>query len=84
MENQGSGIYFPIQVEVLLSENGRTFKSAGIVKREYVANNGSELKDFVVKIEEQTARYIKVIATNLGNSPSGGGSWMFVDEVVVE
>jgi hexosaminidase len=84
MENQGSGIYFPIQVEVLLSEDGRTFKSAGIVKREYVANNGSELKDFVVKIEEQTARYIKVIATNLGNSPSGGGSWMFVDEVVVE
>ena len=84
LENQGSGIYFPIQVEVLLSTDGRTFKSVAIVKREYAANNGSELKDFEVKIEGQTARYIKVIATNLGNSPSGGGSWMFVDEVVVE
>ncbi|MCM4151144.1 beta-N-acetylhexosaminidase [Arenibacter sp. N53] len=84
LENQGSGIYFPVQVEVLLSTDGRTFKSVAIVKREYAANNGSELKDFEVKIEGQTARYIKVIATNLGNSPSGGGSWMFVDEVVVE
>tara|TARA_R110000868_G_scaffold379928_1_gene645905 strand:+ start:22103 stop:24454 length:2352 start_codon:yes stop_codon:yes gene_type:complete len=84
MENQGSGIYFPIQVEIMLSEDGNTFKSAGIVKREYAANNGSELKDFEMKIEGQTARYIKVIATNLASSPTGGGSWMFIDEVVVE
>jgi len=84
MENQGSGIYFPIQVEILLSEEGNTFESTGIVKREYAANNGSELKDFELRFEKQTARYIKVIATNLGSSPTGGGSWMFVDEVVVE
>ena len=84
LENQGSGIYFPIQVEVFLSDDGKTFRSAGSVKREYAANNGSELKDFVIQIGKQTARYIKVKATNLGTAPTGGGSWMFIDEVVVE
>tara|TARA_R110000796_G_scaffold60307_2_gene139346 strand:- start:19554 stop:21881 length:2328 start_codon:yes stop_codon:yes gene_type:complete len=84
LENQGSGIYFPIQVEVFLSDDGKTFRSAGSVKRKYAANNGSELKDFVIEIGKQTARYIKVKATNLGTAPTGGGSWMFIDEVVVE
>jgi len=84
LENQGSGIYFPIQVEVFLSDDGKTFRSAGSAKREYAANNGSELKDFVIEIGKQTARYIKVKATNLGTAPTGGGSWMFIDEVVVE
>ena len=84
LENQGSGIYFPIQVEVFLSDDGKTFRSAGSVKREYAANNGSELKDFVIEIGKQTVRYIKVKATNLGTAPTGGGSWMFIDEVVVE
>lgn len=84
LENQGSGIYFPIQVEVFLSDDGKTFRSAGSVKRKYAANNGSELKDFVIQIGKQTARYIKVKATNLGTAPTGGGSWMFIDEVVVE
>ena len=84
LENQGSGIYFPIQVEVFLSDDGKTFRSAGIVKRDYAANNGSELKDFLIETERQTARYIKVKATNLGTPPTGGGSWMFIDEVVVE
>lgn len=84
LENQGSGIYFPIQVEIFLSDDGKTFRSAGIVKRAYEANNGSELKDFVIQIGKQTARYIKVKAANLGTPPTGGGSWMFIDEVVVE
>tara|TARA_R110001606_G_scaffold163967_1_gene308265 strand:- start:142 stop:2469 length:2328 start_codon:yes stop_codon:yes gene_type:complete len=84
LENQGSGIYFPIQVEVFLSDDGKTFRSAGSAKRKYAANNGSELKDFVIQIGKQTARYIKVKATNLGTAPTGGGSWMFIDEVVVE
>ncbi|MCK0188351.1 family 20 glycosylhydrolase [Arenibacter sp. F20364] len=84
MENQGSGIYFPVQMEVLLSEDGEAFKSAGILKRDFADNIGSELQDFVIDIDKQSAQYIKVVATNLGTPPNGGGSWMFIDEVVVE
>jgi hexosaminidase len=84
LENQGSGIFFPVQVQVLLSEDGESFKSTGMLKREYAANIGSELKDFVIEMDGQSAQYIKVVATNLGAPPNGGGSWMFIDEVVVE
>ena len=84
LENQGSGIYFPVAVEVLLSDNGETYKSVGAINRPYAVNSSSELKDFVLEIGQQTARYVKVIARNLGTPPTGGGSWMFIDEVVVE
>lgn len=84
LENQGSGIYFPVQVDVYLSSDGKTFKNAGTLKRNFMANTNSELKDFVIDLEKQTTRYIKVVATNLGTPPTGGGSWMFIDEVIVE
>lgn len=84
LENQGSGIYFPVGVEVLLSDDGKTYKSVGAINRPYAVNSGSELKDFVLEIGQQTARYVKVIARSLGTPPTGGGSWMFVDEVIVE
>ncbi len=84
LENQGSGIYFPVGVEVLLSDNGKTYKSVGAINRPYAVNSSSELKDFVLEIVQQKARYVKVIARNLGAPPTGGGSWMFIDEVIVE
>jgi len=84
LENQGSGIYFPVGVEVLLSDNGKTYKSVGAINRPYAVNSSSELKDFVLEIGQQRARYVKVIARNLGAPPTGGGSWMFIDEVIVE
>lgn len=84
LENQGSGIYFPVGVEVLLSDDGMTYKSVGDINRPYAVNSSSELKDFVLEIGQQSARYVKVIARNLGTPPTGGGSWMFIDEVIVE
>ncbi len=84
LENQGSGIYFPVGVEVLLSDDGKTYKSVGDINRPYAVNSSSELKDFVLEIGQQSARFVKVIARNLGTPPTGGGSWMFVDEVIVE
>lgn len=84
MENQGSGIYYPVKVEVLLSEDGKTFKKTGQIKRDYAKNGDAELRDFTVAFPQQTARYVKVKATNLGKSPKGGNTWLFVDEIVVE
>ncbi|MBC9795939.1 beta-N-acetylhexosaminidase [Sinomicrobium weinanense] len=84
LENQGSGIYFPAKVEVLLSNEGKTFKKVGEIKRDYAVNGDAELKDFTVTFPEETARYVKVKAARLGNSPKGGDTWLFVDEVVVE
>ena len=84
LENQGSGIYFPVEVEVLLSNDGKSFDRAGVLERDYAANTKSELKDFIIDLTKQSARYIKVKAINLGTPPTGGGSWLFIDEIIVE
>lgn len=84
MENQGPGIYYPTKIEVYISEDGKNYKIVGSVERAYAKNAGSELKDFKIKFSEQKARYVKVIATNLKRTPSGGGVWLFVDEILID
>ncbi|MDX1365433.1 MAG: family 20 glycosylhydrolase [Arenibacter latericius] len=84
LENQGSGIYFPIEINVYLSDDGKTYKKEGTLKRDFAANIKSELKDFVIDLNKQTTRFIKVEAINLGTPPTGGGSWMFIDEIIVQ
>ncbi|MCL4158262.1 UNVERIFIED_CONTAM: hypothetical protein GTU68_024203 [Idotea baltica] len=84
MENQGPSIYYPIKIEILVSEDSKAFKSIGKIERPYQKSSGAELKDFIVKFDELETRFIKVIATNLMKSPSGGGVFLFVDEVLIE
>ena len=84
MENQGPGIYYPIKIEAFVSNDGKNFKSIGKVERPYAKNSASELKDFIIKFEEQQTKYVKVIATNLSKTPSGGSVWLFIDEILVE
>ena len=84
LENQGSGIYFPVAVEVFTSIDGKIFKKQGETKRDYSQNGDSSLKDFVVKISPINTKFVKVKVTNLGSPPNGGGSWLFVDEIVIE
>ncbi|GAA3562127.1 glycoside hydrolase family 20 protein [Snuella lapsa] len=84
LENQGPGIYFPIAVEVYVSNDGKTFEKAGQVERAYAESSKSELKDFIVSFTERKARYVKVKAINLKQAPNGGGTWLFVDEIIVD
>lgn len=83
MEHQGPGIYFPIKFEVLLSNDGKIFSSAGVVERAFKTNPNINLKDFKIAFKKQKATYVKVIAKNLKKAPNGGGSWLFVDEVLI-
>lgn len=83
LESQGSGVYFPIQIKVLLSPDGITYKEVAKVSRPFAVNANSELKDFKINFEKQNARYVKVIAGNLKKSPKGEDSWLFVDEISV-
>lgn len=84
MENQGPDIYYPVAVEVYLSNDGTSFKQAGKINRPYANNGGASLKDFIITFEPQNARFVKVMAKNLDISPSGGNAWLFIDEVVVD
>ncbi|MBJ6367417.1 family 20 glycosylhydrolase [Snuella sp. CAU 1569] len=84
LENQGPGIYFPIAVEVYVSNDGKTFEKTGQIERRYAENSKSELKEFTVSFTERKARYVKVKAINLKRAPNGGGTWLFVDEIIVD
>jgi len=84
MENQGPGIYYPSKVTILVSNDGETFQEVGTIKHTYAKNSTSELKDFIINFKMVNTRYVKIIAANLKNIPSGGGVWLFVDEIVIE
>lgn len=83
LENQGPDIYFPTSVTVSVSDDGINFKEVGTVKRAFVKNPTSDLKDFKVSFQEQSVRYVKVVATNLKTIASGNGVWLFVDEIII-
>jgi len=84
LENQGPDIYFPIEVKVLISNDGVSYTEVGNIKRPFKKNSDAQLKDFEIKFEEQKARFIKVIATNLKSTADGGGTWLFVDEILID
>lgn len=86
LESQDSWIYFPQKIEVLLSNDGQNFQSA----QQLLSTEIKEVKgEVVLEINGQKARYIKVIATNLGKISegypgAGAEAWLFVDEIGVE
>lgn len=84
MENQGPGIYYPTKIEVFTSIDGGNYTIAGSVERAYSKNAGSELKDFKVNFSEQKARFVKVVATSLKQTSTGGGVWIFIDEILID
>ena len=83
MENQGPGIYFPTEVIVYVSNDGKNFKKVGVEKRVFEKNPSSELKDIKISFEEKSVRYIKVIAKCLKPFSNDGSAWLFVDELLI-
>lgn len=86
LASEGSWIHFPKSVAVFISDDGINFKNVSLVTMaEIVAMNGT----VEMKIGTQNARYIKVIAENIGKIPEGSAgagskAWLFVDEISVE
>jgi len=88
LQDVRSWIWMPQQVEFFVSNDGKNFRSVGIVKNTVdEKDETSQLKELGLKINEK-ARYIKLVATNHGPVPAwhpgaGGDAHIFVDEVVV-
>ncbi|WP_299398793.1 glycoside hydrolase family 20 protein [uncultured Gelidibacter sp.] len=83
LENQGPGIYFPTAVKVYVSNDGKTYKEVGVEKRPFAKNPSFDLKDFKITFDEQSVRYVKVVAESMKTLPTGGDVWLFVDEIVI-
>ena len=90
LNNIGSWIFLPRYVEYGVSVDGKNFESVAKIENELPENYGEKIvKEFSVSFDKIEARYIKVLAKNVGICPdwhqgAGGEAWLFVDEIIVE
>jgi hexosaminidase len=77
-----SWIYLPTQIEFFVSDDGKTFTSIGT----------TAIKDnrfAILQFNKLKTTYVKIIATNFGNIPSGKPgagekAWLFCDEIQIQ
>ena len=83
---EGSWIYFPKEIQFLISEDGKNFKSIQTISQKEISAKGGRIE---VNFPKTKAKFVKVIAVNNGiiadGMPGAGSqSWLFVDEISVE
>jgi hypothetical protein len=80
----------PQKVEYFISEDGVNYQLAGSVENTLpIDQYGGQQRDFISEFEPLDARYVKVIAHSIGNTPgwhpgAGRPAYMRIDEIVVE
>lgn len=90
LQDINSWLFMPSQIEFFVSENGTDYHSAGIIKNDVPqTKEGAIVKTFEMNIPAVKARYVKVVATNIGTCPpwhkgQGGSAWMFADEIIIK
>lgn len=92
LQDQRSWIFYPTQVEYLVSKDGKKFKSIGVQK----INTTEPSEDVAIKTitfnqPQNQYRYVKIVAKKLGTLPTwhlgykhDGRSWLFVDEIQIK
>ena len=86
LESPGSWVYYPKEIEIMVSKDGSNFKSIQkLTSAEIKSSNGI----IEVKVNPQKAQFVKIVATNLGkiaegNPGAGSDAWLFADEISVE
>ncbi|MBO7629731.1 MAG: GH92 family glycosyl hydrolase, partial [Bacteroidales bacterium] len=88
LEEQRAWIFFPQGMEVLVSTDGKDYKSFGKMKVNEARTETANIQDLEVK-GKANARYVKIIIKNYGKMPewhlsAGEQAWLFVDEVWVK
>jgi predicted alpha-1,2-mannosidase len=90
LQNYPSWIFLPASVEYFISDDGKEFTSLGVINNTIPQDQeGAFVKEFEVKAKDATARFVRVVAKNIGVCPpwhlgAGQKCWVFVDEVVIE
>ncbi len=90
LQAQGSWIFLPRAVDVMISTNGTDYTFAGSVTTGEPADDPRvTVKDLTVGLASPRARFVKVRAANVAVCPvwhrgAGGKAWVFVDEITVQ
>ena len=83
MDAQSSGIYFPERLTVALSADGKNYREVAAQEEPCTIKGKPSLKDFVLKFDPQSTRYLQIQLKNVKTPPKGGDAWLFIDEVLV-
>lgn len=86
LQDESSWIYLPASVEVLVSDDGVSYKP---VKKVLAAEMKPGQRLITLNLGRTTAKFVKVIAENAGIIPSGkpgegNPAWLLTDEILVE
>ena len=83
MDAQSSGIYFPERLMVALSADGKNYREVAAQEEPCTIKGKPSLKDFVLKFDPQSTRYLQIQLKNVKTPPKGGDAWLFIDEILV-
>ena len=83
MDAQSSGIYFPERLTVALSSDGKNYREVAAQEEPCTIKGKPSLKDFVLKFDPQSTRYLQIQLKNVKTPPKGGDAWLFIDEILV-
>ncbi len=92
LKDQRSWIFYPTQVECLVSNDGKSFTSLGNYKFEKITKSEDvNIETVEFKQPSSKYRYVKIVAKKLGKLPEwhlgyqhDGRSWLFVDEITIK
>jgi len=92
LKDQRSWIFFPTQVECLISNDNKNFKFIENYQFDKILpTDDIELKTVEFNLPNSNYRYVKIIAKKLGQLPEwhlgyehDGRSWLFVDEITIK
>ena len=83
MDAQSSGIYFPERLRVALSADGKNYREVAAQEEPCTIKGKPSLKDFVLKFDPKSTRYLQIQLKNVKTPPKGGDAWLFIDEILV-
>ncbi len=89
LQDQKSWIFMPTQVEFFVSNDGKNFKSVGVVENEIEPEEEDAIIQELDIRKDLKARYVRMVATTIGLCPdwhvgAGEKAWIFCDEIVIE
>lgn len=91
LQDQRSWIFYPTEVECFVAPGQTFYKNLPkqVIDSETPSEN-NEIKTLQFKMNGYSARYIKIVAKNLGDlpewhlgAPYNGKAWIFVDEITI-
>jgi hexosaminidase len=84
--SEGSWIYYPKEIQFLVSNDGINYQSIQIISQKEIETKKGKV---VIEFPKLKAKFIKIVAKNNGiiadgKPGAGSNSWLFVDEISLE